>query len=391
MGELRLEHSLDNPKLRKIVIEKIRYFSHNEIYFSWTESELILKYSDKMSSSDIDQLRVITKVFLENNRSIERFFLKEAQIDIEKFERRITYKNWIKKHLNDLFQELHSFNLRTDDKIFAEVGIPMYQNEIIDFKKTINLLISKFAKYNYNAVSLETPTFLSMKNAQMAGYFDTGSQHMYFVSEVTKDFKNFQMYHSQVTNEEFKDVSNYLVDSGFVLTPAVCLHVYPALGGSDLPLDNDNPYFVYDVLGTAYRDEGTNLNDFDRFREFQVHELVFFGEEKALELVEEEVVDFMLALFDCLNITGHLEVANDIFFGNQEKNLLVNQILSKDKIEFVASKSEKSLASLNKHHCKFTNNFNIKSNKGSEIASMCLGFGIDRILNELILTKQGEL
>lgn len=390
MGELRFKHSLANSKLRNIAIEKIRYFSPNDISFSWTEDELILSYSSALSNSDIHRLREMTKIFLENNRNIERFFLKGTHIDIKNFERRRSYITWIREHLNEVFNYLQGVNLKTEDRVLTDIGVPMYHSEIIEFKKNINLLISEFAKCHFNAVSYETPTFLSIKNAQKAGYFNTGSQHMYFVSEVQKDLENFETYYEETSNGELGNISKHLDNAGFVLSPAVCLHIYPALSNTDLSLGLNTPYCVYDVLGTAYRDEGMNFNESDRFREFQVHELVFFGEDSILESLEEKVTDFLLAVFDCLNISGNLEVANDIFFGNQEKKLLVNQILSNDKIEFVALESGKSLASINKHHTKFTNNFNIESNH-DKVSSMCLGFGIDRIVNEVILLCKGDL
>lgn len=388
MGELRFRHSLANSRLRNIAIEKIRYFSSMELSFEWTEDELILIYSSEMSITDVQKLEEMTKIFLESNQKIDRFFLKESHISTNSSERRKYYVKWIREHLGDLFNDIQNSKITDEGKILTDIGVPMYSNEVIKFKKNINLMISEFATYHFNALTYETPTFLSQENAKKAGYFNTGSQHMYFVSEVKKDLENFGNYYDHISSGKLKDVSDYLCDSGFVLTPAVCLHVYPILSDTEIVNSPEIPYRVYDVLGLAYRDEGNNFNESDRFREFQVHELVFFGEESSLESLERKATDFLLAIFDCLNIAGELEVANDIFFGNQEKNLLVKQILSNDKIEFVGLKSGKSLASINRHQDKFTSNFNIKSNHG-KLVSMCLGFGIDRIINELLLSKGG--
>lgn len=225
------------------------------------------------------------------------------------------------------------------------------------------------------------PNLLTTTNAIREGYFKNSSQYVYMISEYEKSSHEISDYHKTATNDRsnLEEIKSFFHTSDWLLSPAVCLHLYPKLEGQRIHL-NSHGYCAINMVGNAYRDEGRRENQLERLREFKVREIVFFGTANKLSALQQQIEEVSEILLGTLGILGKTEYSNDIFFGNQATQKLVSQLVSHDKLEF-KSNAEKpfSIASMNQHHKKFTNEYDILNENGQPLESMCVAFGIDRI------------
>ena len=322
--------------------------------------------------------------FLEKNKNLERFLKSDNNLTHSKNSKRLYYQGIVLKRIKELFLELDFKDKSVDSqRTPVSTGVMMYEGDLCKLKERINLLLSNLISEFFDISNYyRTPSLLERKTAQKCGYFNVGSQHMFFVNQLKKNTDIFDKYDKFLQeSKSIEKLSEFLEESELVLTPAVCLHLYPHLNNQNLNLNSDG-YIGFDVLGNAYRDEGGNINNTNRFREFNVHEFVFFGSQEKLQDLFLDILDFMMIFLDSLLILKNVEYSNDMFFGSQEQDLLFSQIITKDKIEAIGIKTSGSIASINFHKDKFTREFDISAD--TKINSMCLAFGIDRIINEII-------
>lgn len=386
MNVLKIKHSINNIRIKQIVSEKIRYFYPDIKGLKWSEETLLLTIEKKLKPDEINKIKKDVTHFIESNKRIERFLLQDASLSGNQLKKQAVFRDKILKELKILFSNFSLTEQSQKSIFYSSTGVIMYSNEVMEFRDSLNKAISKLGKHFFNTESFQTPSLLNRNIAKKSGYFNIGSQHMYYVNELVKDTSTFGNYDELLRNSEDFDINinKFVQPSEFILNPAVCLHIYPKLEGIDF--SSEEEYRAFDLVGSAFRDEGGNINNQNRFREFCVHELVFFASEENVKELYNGVLNFMIAFLDTLKILQDVEYSNDIFFGNQADSQLVSQAVGKDKIEAIGS-SGISIASLNLHKDKFTKAFKI-TQKSERIHSFCLAFGIDRIISEILLNNK---
>jgi len=157
------------------------------------------------------------------------------------------------------------------------------------------------------------------------------------------------------------------------ITPATCLHVYPALQNKQVKR--------FAALGTAHcaRYENGNWKLPYRLQDFHMTELVVVGGEKQVDDERNKVKKIVEKIFADLRLKGTFNNATDAFFLGQSRGAKVIQQLKGLKQEFIVKddKTSIALASVNNHEDFFGKCFNIKS--GNVFASsFCVAFGIER-------------
>lgn len=319
------------------------------------------------------------------NEKLERFFNNNSVEFIN--ENKSSLQKYILKELRELVKKFNfeKTNILDNKRSVGEEQV-LYFDNLYNFKQYLNLTISKIIrKFFYVKFTVNSPSLLSREIAERSGYFNTGCQNMLFVDELIKETITFEEYNEHILNNGVNNILPFLKESKFVLSPAVCLHLYPQLEGKILEIE-EKGYVAFDIIGQAYRDEGGNIDGKIRLNEFNVHEIVFFGGREKLTELSNEVLSFMFLILDSLNILKNLEYSNDIFFGPQSESLLFSQAVGKSKIEAIGKQTLSSIASVNFHRKKFTEEYGIISkNADEELESMCLAFGVDRIMEEMLL------
>ncbi|WP_176786469.1 aminoacyl--tRNA ligase-related protein [Thermoactinomyces sp. DSM 45892] len=161
---------------------------------------------------------------------------------------------------------------------------------------------------------------------------------------------------------------------------ALCHHCYSKVKSHTIQM----------VTGNCYRNE----KDYDRFRlpKFKMTELVFFDSDNQLAVLKEKIMALFKIMGDSIGLKYRIRIANDSFITNDVERILY-QVLNKSKIELeVYTPIEDkyiSICSSNYHGSYFSQKFSITREDKSYIQSMCVGFGLNRIIE--ILKDAGEL
>ncbi|MEU8421324.1 hypothetical protein AB0C15_10660 [Micromonospora sp. NPDC048835] len=269
-------------------------------------------------------------------------------------------------------------------------GLNLYGHEIAALSRGIDQFIRRFYQYAYRAQELRVPSMLPTAVIDRAGYFDTARQHLSFVSPLNpapETFAGFLPYwkeHGGNGTRRDDGLRDFLSTPGEVLNPAMCLHCYPLVADTEIPVGEPA---VFTLAGACFRDESGNLNHDNRLREFLMREAVFVGDEHALEQAHGEMVDFVVAMATLFGLDFRMESANDIFFNDGAPQRLFSQLVSDNKIELMVrglpDGAPMAAASVNRHQAHFTIPFGTASG-GRPALSICGGFGVDRLVLALV-------
>jgi hypothetical protein len=159
-----------------------------------------------------------------------------------------------------------------------------------------------------------------------------------------------------------------------VLTPAACLHIYPAHEGEDLPAPR-----CLTTAGTCFRNE-RRYQPLRRQWSFLMREIVCLGtgpETEEFLRQGRSAVDQFTSLID---LPVHWSPATDPFFRPYRNPGYLLQRVQPSKHE--ATYGDLAIGSINQHHDHFAGAFGI-TRDGDPATSACAAFGIERWLYAL--------
>jgi hypothetical protein len=185
-----------------------------------------------------------------------------------------------------------------------------------------------------------------------------------------------------------KDRQDKLSGGHICLSPAACLTTYPVFRNKFIK----TPSMAFTLLGNVFRHEGGRFSlpdhPFERMWEYQVRELIFFGNTEYKEIVKNKYFDFLKYLGKALNFSFDISSASDLFFHTEYSSALAHQLITKSKFEFVLLNHHRlALSSFNSHGDQFIKAFNI-SHEAYDFQTFCIGFGIQRFIQGIMLTHQ---
>ncbi|MFF0151911.1 aminoacyl--tRNA ligase-related protein [Micromonospora sp. NPDC005203] len=259
-----------------------------------------------------------------------------------------------------------------------ERGINVYGGVGAYRLRAIDDFFRRFFERAHGATEIRVPSMLPATVVDRAGHFDTGCQHLSFVAPMTTDMEDFEGFLPYWRADNDRDrLHEFLRTPRDILNPALCLHAYPLV--EHRPVDD----LVLTLSGSCFRDESGNLNNRERLREFTMREAVFFGSQTDLARVHQRVVAMMAAVADLLGFKYQLATATDIFFNDNAQEQLFSQLVTDSKIEMLVQVDDGdsiAVASLNKHGQHFAKPFGLSNSDGTTPSTMCIGFGLDRVL-----------
>lgn len=362
-NEYKLEIDVDyilSPRLLKEHIQR----EHNGIKEIEMEESVIKITSYK----PISQESIVTLVKRLNSKYkiLEKFNNRNVDIEPDYLlnrEEKKAYKESIQKTLEFVGSE--NLKLDTTDIIKSNKGANIYSEKAAKVIEAISLLIRTYFNNIYNNKNLKGTSLIPSNILRKSGYFDKSFDHVCFTSLGETPSKEAGI-------------------SDVALNPAVCLHTYPLYENSII-----EEIVCIGIEGDVFRNEGKSVNNEERLNEFLVQEVVFLGKSQELKKIHKTLISYMMNFFDLLNLNVNLEVAHDIFFGGNEEKYIFSQLISGDKIETIynSEDAEFSVGSLNKHKTYFSEKFNIRGSDGNYVESMCLAFGVSRILYAIYKEK----
>jgi hypothetical protein len=265
-----------------------------------------------------------------------------------------------------------------DEVLVPQRGVNLYAGRSAATVRAIDDFLRTLAELAYDATEVRVPSMLSADVVDRAGYFDTGCQHLSFVAPMTTDLETFESFLPYWRSGDGHDqLHRFLRTPTNVLNPALCLHAYPMMAGR--PADGT----VLTMSGSCFRDESGNLNNRERLREFTMREAIFFGDQASLGATHPRLVATMAAIAELFGFKYQLSTATDIFFNDSAQAQLFSQLVSDSKIELLVQVDDGgpvAVASINKHGQHFTKPFGITDGDGTTPSTICMAFGLDRML-----------
>ncbi len=233
-------------------------------------------------------------------------------------------------------------------------GLFVLNGEIVDYLYQLENTTYRISEL-FDSEKLWIPSHLSNDNVKKTQYLD--------------GFENqASMIHS------------FHGDSIGMCSPTVCYHCYSMLSDRELI---GNKSFTATGKCTRIEDEGDSL---ERLFNFTMSEIIFVGTQNYCEESLSDVMYYVKQFLDGIGLIYKFRIANDPFFGNKSELKKRAQHLSGAKIEILAEipNENRSIAigSINLHHKKFIDNFNIDAE-----CTACFGWGLERFIHVLMLQK----
>lgn len=182
-----------------------------------------------------------------------------------------------------------------------------------------------------------------------------------------------------------QDWSEFQSQTDLMMLPAACYPVYPALAQRG----RLEPGGVVIDIGGAWVFRHEPSVDPARRQIFRMHEIVRVGEAEAVAQWRQEWAERGVELFRDLGLDGHLENANDPFFGRVGRLLAANQSAEELKWELlvaITGTEPTACASFNCHLDHFGEVWDLTLADGSPAHTACAAFGQDRIVLALLRT-----
>lgn len=404
MQEIVIERNLSNVNfIKRILKYQLKFYFTQISSVKFNENNITIQATEYLNKEEVESTLDGIMNKLSNTALIgkqntlfdsrENGSLDKFHVSIEK-KHRDTFVRSVKRTLEKNFEN----NLCSFKKTFEKysypvsIGINAYNNNYIKLYTFLDELIKAYFEEIYGAEEINVPSMILTETIDKSGYFETGCQHISFVAPITNNpskFDEFQKKYSELYKE--KQVYNYVKKPKYILNPALCLHCYPLLKGYKFDNKSD---VILTVKGSCFRDESGNLNNQERLHEFSMREIVFFTNDYKIKKYQKESINFFYLLGRLIGLDFKLEIANDIFFSDNAEKQLFSQLISDDKIElciYCNNVSEYiSVASINKHHNHFSKPFELKDENEKLINTMCIGFGLDRLVLALLNINQNQ-
>jgi hypothetical protein len=266
-----------------------------------------------------------------------------------------------------------------DEVLVTQRGVNLYAGRPAAVLRAVDGFLRSFFERAYGATDIRVPSMLPATIVDRAGYFDTACQHLSFVAPMTTDMETFEDFlpYWRGADDGHARLHRFLRTPTNILNPALCLHAYPMAASS--PVDD----LVLTMSGSCFRDESGNLNNRERLREFFMREAVFFGSQASLAVIHRRLVATMAAIAELFGLKYQLSTATDIFFNDNAQAQLFSQLVSDAKIELLGQVDDGdpvAVGSVNKHGQHFTKPFEITGVDGATPSTICIAFGLDRVL-----------
>lgn len=330
------------------------------VFHNYSDDEIITKmeYLKKsITSSELNQKK---------DSEVETIF---DNTQIEPLNNKSVYEELLDGHVYKII-----------DGVFAYSGI------FLDVFKYFCKKIDSFGKERFqNIKQFEMPVLYPIDGYEKGSYFESFPHQMMFQTIMVNDIEVLDKF-SKLGTKDHSIFTQMKVPEN-VLRHSACAPVYPYMENQQVDPAHAQCFLV---SGKCFRNEGQNVFELARLKEFHQKEYVFIGTPKqCLDYLEEskELWKYWIQVF---GLNCKIDTANDSFFASNYKKLKLFQIWGDSKQEFKmqlpSSKRYIAVGSSNVHRTHFTKKYNIR-NGDAFCHSSCFGFGIERLTYSLIAQK----
>lgn len=352
----KIELLIKNREVIKSLIYNLeRRFIRFTFVLEEKDNSLIIEPIETKNTNNFDE------IFKEISHYISDFLIKFKRMD-GKLKVETIFEN---KH--DRVQSSVNISFQNEINKTEVMGTFWIDSKLFKLFKALDYIFLHFAK-SLGANEIHAPTLISESDLKTCGYLPKELHQVSFLFN--------------------KDLNDNLTFCHTCLSPAACLTTYPIFRNKVIK----NSKLSFTLLGNVFRHEGGRFSNSDypleRMWEYQVRELIFFGNSKYKEEIKHKYFEFLKYLGKALNFSFEISTAGDLFFHPEYNSALAHQLLIKSKFEFVLLNHNRlALSSFNIHGDQFIKAFNIQ-NEAHDFQTFCIGFGIQRFIQGIMLANQ---
>ncbi len=282
-----------------------------------------------------------------------------------------------------VFEELEKTGsiVKITDGVFMYTGI--FQRVFNYFERKIEA----FARENWPDIpEYSTPVLFPIDIYECGLYFENFPHHIMFQTILENDIAVMEEFSKNGTKDG--KIFEKTKTPELVLRHAACVPIYPMLESQSFTTEELPKPFM--ISGKCFRNEGHNVFELARLKEFHMKEYVFVGtQEQILENLEKGS-GLWRYWIERFGLKCKVETANDSFFASNYSKLKIFQMLGDSKrelrVDLPASGVECAVSSSNVHRTHFSKSHNIKTDN-SYCMTGCIAFGIERLSYSLLCQK----
>lgn len=244
----------------------------------------------------------------------------------------------------------------------------------------------------FGAEENQYPVMLPAEVLAEVGYLTHFPQHVTFCSHLPASLPVLESVASGPGAERGEapsdDLAARLSAPRHVLIPGVCLPCYRQQRGVVL---EPGQVRTLTMQNHVFRYEGASFRPLTRAWDFTVRDIVFFGSYEELCRLRSEVMERTLELCRELDLEVTIELANDPFFLDANRDKTVYQRMGEVKYELLFQLPYRGEAlaasSFNLHRDFYTSIYDTRRADGALAESACMGFGLERWLYGFLSQK----
>jgi seryl-tRNA synthetase len=232
----------------------------------------------------------------------------------------------------------------------------------------------------WQAQSVLTPTLIPANVLAKCDYFRSFPHNVTFAAHLFEDAARIDAFRARHQEREDLDCDALgdMETPEACLTPATCYHCYHLHQNRVVP----NSGLVYGVCGKCFRYESSNMRDLRRLWDFTMREIVFMGDRDYVLGERERGIETVARFLEEHQLAGEIRTASDPFFIAPDANAKTYFQLSaetKYEISLPVDETERlAVGSLNYHTEFFGRAFNVTTESGGLMHSVCVAFGLER-------------
>ena len=350
---------------------------HRRIYFLAEEIE---DFAIKRSGGQIVSVRIRTSIPLDATDLAERVD-RLVRTEILRQPAAEPTLIWRSPHPAGVVDD--TFDRLVDQGSVLEVGEGQFAlgSAFVAAMAYIDAWLSDIALRQFSALEYRYPTLISAEAIRRTGYPSSFPQFLMSVTRLHADSGSYQVFLAELDKgrDLAKATQEHSRHSGYVLPPTMCFHIYQQLREHRL---ETGATAVYTARGKSFRYESRYRQGLERLWDFTIREIVFVGPRDWAVAQRRAFLDATMRMVEELGLGGHVEVANDPFFGDAgAAERVVSQRLLHLKYELhlpVAGGRTVAAGSFNVHGTTFSEPFGIELADGSPAHTSCVGFGLER-------------
>lgn len=253
--------------------------------------------------------------------------------------------------------------------------------QFTDVLDALDAGLLRIATDHFGALPYRYPTLISTEALRQGGYLESFPQFAMFASRLCVDLDVYRRFVEEIGGSADAEslIDRDSAHSGYCLPPTMCFHTYLQLRGQSLPTSPT----VVTSRGKSFRFESRYSQSLERLWDFTIREIVFLGDAETVAQQRQDFLDATCRYVEELGLAGHVEPANDPFFGDRMvPRRLLAQRLRRLKYELrmpAEDGRDMSVASFNVHGSAFGDAYAITLPNGEATYTSCVGFGLERL------------